>query len=285
MTMDAPLLGHGTGNFFTVYPAFSNRYPDFKDALSSARTFTTNPHNIIFQLTTQQGIPAAIIFMGLLLFFWGRLCVSVWRQWNLWLGMGCMGISAALFDAMFNHVFFNPASMFIFAIFAGGWWGSMQALPRMTQVFVIPTSYVRPLMGTVVVAVLLLSVWPTRWLISEWYAGSAMSHMRQPSLANVEYQQAYAWDKDNFRAVFGVAQAAYQQRHFAEAVTYLQHFETLYPYNPPALNLLGAAYLMNGQYAKADKAFQRAVNILPDFKMAQQNKARQCLLATTMLIS
>jgi len=274
MTMDAPWLGHGTGNFFTMYPAFSNHYPDFRDALSSARTFTTNPHNIVFQIATQQGIPAAIIFMGLLLFFWGRLLLNVWRKWDAWLAMGVMGITAALFDAMFNHVFFNPASMFVFAMFAGGWWGGMKILPKIGCRFVVPQSYVRPIAVACVFTAILLSILPTRWLISEWYAGSAMSHMRQPSIANIEYQQAYAWDKDNFRAIFGVAQAAYQQRHFPEAIAYLQHFEAVYPYNPPALNLLGAAYLMNHNYVEAGKAFQRAVNILPDFTMAQQNLNR-----------
>ncbi|MDQ6994011.1 MAG: O-antigen ligase family protein [Mariprofundaceae bacterium] len=274
MTMDAPILGQGTGNFFTVYPLFSNHYPDFRDALSSARTFTTNPHNIIFQIATQQGIPAAIIFIGLLLFFWGRLLFYVWKQWDTWLAMGCLGITAAIFDAMFNHVFFNPASMFVFALFAGGWWGGMKALPSLGKAYSLPSSSIRPIAVSCVIVALLLSIWPSRWLISEWYAGSAMSHMRQPSIANVEYQQAYAWDKDNFRAVFGVAQAAYQQKKYPEAIAYLEHFERIYPYNPPALNLLGAAYLMNQQYKEAGQAFQRAVNILPDFKMAQQNLAR-----------
>jgi len=274
MTMDAPLLGHGTGNFFTMYPAFSNHYPDFRDALSSARTFTTNPHNIVFQIATQQGIPAAIIFIGVLLFFWARLLRSVWREWNIWLAMGCMGMTAALFDAMFNHVFFNPASMFVFALFAGAWWGAMKALPHIGRTFAVPLTYVRPIATAAVLVAVLLSILPTRWLISEWYSGSAMSHMRQPSIANVEYHKSYDWDKDNFRAIFGVAQAAYQQKRFPEAIAYLQHFEDVYPYNPPALNLLGAAYLMNQQYEEAGQAFQRAVNILPDFKMAQQNLTR-----------
>ena len=274
MVMDAPILGAGTGNFFTVYPAFSNKFPDFRDALSSARTFTTNPHNIIFQIATQQGIPAALIFIGLLLFFWWRLITAVWKKWNSWLAFGCMAITAALFDAMFNHVFFNPASMFVFALFAGSWWGALKASSGFGQTFSVPKSWFRPMAIGLLSAVILLSIWPTRWLISEWYAGSAMSHMRQPSIADIEYQKAYAWDKDNFRAVFGVAQSAYRGKRYPEAVAYLQHFESIYPYNPPALNLLGAAYLMNKQYREAGKAFQRAVNILPDFTMAQQNLYR-----------
>ncbi len=273
MVMDAPWLGHGTGNFFTVYPAFSNHYPDFRDALSSARTFTTNPHNIVFQIATQQGIPAAMLLMGLLLLFWGRLLWSVWQRWDMWRALGCMGMTAALFDAMFNHVFFNPASMFVFAMVAGGWWASMSAM-RVVGTMQVQSSGVRPLAVSLVLVALLLSVWPARWLISEWYAGSAMSHMRQPAIANVEYQKAYAWDKDNFRAIFGVAQAAYQHKDYLQAIAYLQHFEAVYPYNPPALNLLGAAYLMHGQYVEAAAAFQRTVDILPDFTMALQNLAR-----------
>ncbi|RMG57557.1 MAG: O-antigen ligase domain-containing protein, partial [Gammaproteobacteria bacterium] len=49
MALDAPWLGQGTGNFPFVYPAWSNRFPDFRDPLSTERTFTTNPHNIILQ--------------------------------------------------------------------------------------------------------------------------------------------------------------------------------------------------------------------------------------------
>ena len=59
----------------------------------------------------------------------------------------------------------------------------------------------------------------------------------------------------------------------------MQHFEAIYPYNPPALNLLGAAYLMRGKYAEGIAVFKRAIAILPDFKMAQQNLQRaQALL-------
>jgi len=281
MVMDAPWLGHGTGNFFTVYPAFSNHYPDFRDALSSARTFTTNPHNIVFQIATQQGIPAALLFMGLLLLFFGRVLWSVWKQWNIWLALGGMGLTAALFDAMFNHVFFNPASMFVFALVGGAWWGGLSVMRAIGRIH-IQRPVLRPLAASLVLAAILLSVWPTRWLISEWYAGSAMSHMRQVAVANVEYQKAYAWDKDNFRAIFGVAQAAYQQKNYPQAIVYLKHFEAVYPYNPPALNLLGAAYMMHGDYAEAAAAFQRTVDILPDFKMAQQNLARSKAILNNM---
>jgi len=278
MALDAPVWGQGTGNFYAVYPKFSNKFPDFSDPLSNDRTFTTNPHNVVLQIATQQGFIAMILFMGLLLFFWWRLLKAVWQKWDMWKASGVMAMTAVLFDAMFNHVFFNPASMFSFALFAGVWWAVLEPRPHIVQCR-LPASTCKPVLVSCVLLVLLLSVWPTRWLISEWYAGSAMLHIHQPVLAGAEYKQAYAWDTDNFRAVFGMAQIAYKQKSYDDAVAYLQHFEIIYPYNPPALNLLGAAYLMRGDYAEGEKAFKRAVAILPNFKAAQINLQRtQALL-------
>jgi len=121
MALDAPWLGQGTGNFAWVYPGYSNRFPDFRDPLSNARTFTTNPHNFVLQLATQNGIPATLIFLGLLALFWYLLLRRLWDVWSGWNAAGVVAISAAIFDAMFNHVFFNPASMFVFALLGGCW--------------------------------------------------------------------------------------------------------------------------------------------------------------------
>jgi len=278
MAWDAAWLGQGTGNFFAVYPSYSNHFPDFRDPLSNERTFTTNPHNVVLQIATQNGWIAALTFMGLLLLLYWRLSLSVWNKWDAWHATGVLAMTAVLFDSMFNHVFFNPASMFVFALMAGCWWAT---LPAMQSIFTLqlPVRMHKVYAVGLLVSVVLLSIWPVRWLVSEWYTGSAMSHISQPTIAAKQYQQAYVWDMNNFRAVFGVAQTAYQQKKFPEAIAYLEHFEAIYPYNPPALNLLGAAYLMNRQYFQSIAAFKRAIAILPDFTMAQQNMARaQALL-------
>ncbi len=273
MIADAPWLGQGTGNFFTVYPRYSNHFPDFRDPLSSARTFTTNPHNAIFQIATQNGVIALVLFAAVLILFWIRLMRSLWAAWNPWHAAGLVGITAALFDAMFNHVFFNPASMFVFAMFGGLWWASLRPLPA-RPLLSLPAAWSRPLAITVVIIALLLSIWPFRWVISEYYAGYGMAYMRYPMKAAEMNQKAYEWDKDNFRAVFGVAQAAYQQRRFDDCIRYLQHFEAIYPYNAPALNMLAAAYMVTGRYAQAKAALDRTLAILPDFDMALQNRQR-----------
>ncbi len=272
MALDAPLLGQGTGNFAWVYPGYSNRFPDFRDPLSSERTFTTNPHNIVLQLATQNGIPATLIFLGLLVFFWSLLIRSLWKKWDGWCAAGVVAISAAIFDAMFNHLFFNPASMFVFALLGGTWWGYVRQDSECLKVFSV--SWNRSVAIILLVSTVCLTIWPLRWVVSEWYVGQAMVHTRQPAIASAYYDKAYAWDAYNFRAVFGKAQMAYQQKHFADSIKYLTHFEDIYPYNPPALNMLGAAYMMSGRFVEAEAAFKRAIRVLPDFQMAKQNLAR-----------
>jgi len=272
MALDAPLLGQGTGNFAWIYPGYSNRFPDFRDALSGAQTFTTNPHNIVLQLATQNGIPAALVFLGLFGFFWYRLVRSLWRRWDGWCAAGVVAVSAVIFDAMFNHVFFNPASMFVFALLGGSWWGHVWTGSGVIKLYSIPWN--RGVAITLLLTMVFFSVWPARWLLSEWNVGQATVHMRQLPVAAAYYDRAYAWDAYNFRAVFGKAQSAYQQKRYTDCIEYLKHFERIYPYNPPALNLMGAAYMLSGRYSEAEAAFIKAITILPDFQMAHQNLRR-----------
>jgi len=272
MSFDAPMLGQGTGNFAWIYPRYSNRFPDFRDSLSSERTFTTNPHNIVLQLATQNGIPATLIFLGLLGFFWYRLVRTLWKGWDGWCAAGIVAVSAAIFDAMFNHVFFNPASMFVFALLGGSWWGYVWETDGIIKTFSV--SWNRGVAITLLFTTICLSVWPVRWLLSEWNVGQATAHIRQSATAATYYDLAYAWDAYNFRAVFGKAQTAYQQRRYRDCIEHLKHFERIYPYNPSALNLLGAAYMMSGRFSEAEAMFIKSIAILPDFQMANQNLLR-----------
>ena len=271
MTLDAPLLGQGTGNFPFVYPAFSNRYPEFRDHLSSATTFTTNPHNVLLQIATENGLPAVFAFMTLLLLFWGRLLLSMWRQWNGFLAMGLLAVTAAIFDSMFNHVFFNPASMFVFALFGAVWWAalgegaSVRTLWQRTVRLGAKPAFLAAFVTLVVI------FWPLRWIASEWHVGQAMVAGYQPAVAMEEYRQAYDLDPYNFRAVFGVGQMAYAGGQYGRCIEVMRQFENISPYNAPALNMLGAAYMMSGDFAAAEDAFQRALRVLPDFTLAQQN--------------
>lgn len=282
MTLDAPWLGQGTGNFPWVYPSYSNRYPDFRDSLSSTRTFTTNPHNMVLQIASQNGIPAMLIFMGLLLFFWWKLARNLWQKWDAYVLSGLAALTAAIFDAMFNHVFFNPASMFVFALLGGSWWGYISHVKK-HQVKQLQPKIAAPF---ILIAVLTLSVYPARWLVSEWYAGQAMVYVKHPTYEAKYYQKAYTWNPENFRAVFGMGQVAYKQKNYPESARYFAEFEQFYPYNPPALNMLGAAYMMSGDFLQAEKAFAKAALIFPGFEMAEQNLLRaKSLLQQKQIVS
>ncbi|MDQ6950413.1 MAG: O-antigen ligase family protein [Mariprofundales bacterium] len=270
MIADRPLLGHGTGNFAWLYPAYSNRFPDFRDPLSTPRTFTTNPHNLFLQIATQNGLPAALIFIGLLLLFWFALLRRVLQQWDGWLAAGLMALTSAIFDAMFNHVFFNPASMFLFALYGGAWWGKLFENHETTIAFRIAP---RLWAGNSLIVALALSAWPTMWILSEWHVGRAMILARQPNIAAIEYNTAYRLDPDNFRALFGVAQSAYQHRQYGKVIKYLTAFENIYPYNPPALNLLGVSYMLSGKYIAAEATLQMALVSYPGFTAAEKNLA------------
>jgi len=276
MLWDAPLLGHGTGNFYAVYPKYSNHFVDFRDSLSTPQTFTTNPHNVVLQIATQQGLIATMLFMSLLLFFLGRMFITVWRQWHAWLATGVLGITAALFDAMFNHVFFNPASMFSFALFAACWWAALPVMRGKALSLLSIQRLKQPIIIALAMIVLVLSVWPLRWVVSEYYVGDAMAQLRQaqsPAASDTAYAQAYAWDQDNFRALFGIANIAYRQKRYADLVNNMEYFIHIYPYNPPALNLLGVGYLLRGEHARAIEMFDASLFISPDFDMVKKNKA------------
>ncbi|MDQ6962906.1 MAG: O-antigen ligase family protein [Mariprofundaceae bacterium] len=274
MAFDAPWLGQGTGSFPFVYPNFSNRFTDFRDPLSSDRTFTTNPHNMLLQVSTQNGIPAMLIFIGLLSFFWFRLAKTGWQKADPLIIAGSMAISAVIFDAMFNHVFFNPASLFVFALLGGLWWGRLQTHEqKKTETKQLSFRGHRVFAGGILVAALLLSVWPTRWVLSEWHVGQAM-HQRDLVQMSSHYQKAYDLDPYNFRAVFGIGQTYYRKKDFPQATKYMAWFKEIYPYNTAGLNMLGALYLLQGQLDPAEKALKEALRVYPGYQMAIQNLAR-----------
>jgi tetratricopeptide (TPR) repeat protein len=228
---------------------------------------------MVLQIASQNGIVAMLIFIGLLLYFWLRLALMCWHKWSGLELAGLAAMTAVIFDAMFNHVFYNPASMFVFALLAGMWWAK---LPQTNQTNLqVPNQLISITTLFIIVG---LSVWPVRWVVSEWHVGQAMAYASQPKLEAQYYEQAYAWDKENFRAVFGMGQSAYKQKKYALSAQYFEAFEKFYPYNPPALNMLGAAYLTSGQFAKAEAAFQRAIDVYPGFTMAEQNLHRAQLI-------
>ncbi len=276
MALDRPWLGHGTGNFAWIYPNYSNRYPDFRDPLSNARTFTTNPHDFFLQIATENGLPAAVLFSLLLLWLVVRIARAAIATGEGLLVAGTAAVVAAAFDSLFNHVFFNPASLYMFALGVGAATGAAMGEVRTRE---LPAPLARGLAAAAALGAVALVVWPLRWVVSEYHVGTAMALERVPTvqaqrLAEVEYKKGYAWDPDNFRAAFGVAASAYKRRAWREAEARLRAFMRIYPYNPPALNLLAASLVMQGRFAEARRVLEEALRVLPDFADARRNLAQ-----------
>jgi O-antigen ligase len=276
MIADRPWLGHGTGNFPYVYPKYSNAFPDFRDPMSTEISYITNPHNVFLQIASQNGLPAAMIFTGLLAWFLFRLAGSLWRDRDGLSAAGLAAVSAAAFDAMFNHVFFNPASMFVFALLGGMWWGRLIRMPPVV-------SFHPPRWSAVIPAVLALAltVWPVRWLASDWYAARAIRAEPDLSVMAPNYRLAARLDPYNFRAVYGMAKVGYLRKDYGSVIRELEWLKTIYPFNAAALNLLGVAYMLTGKWPEAEKALFASLQVLPDYDKAQANIRRLQRWATS----
>jgi len=278
MALDRPWLGHGTGNFAWIYPNYSNRFPDFRDPLSSDRTFTTNPHNSFLQIATENGLFAAILFHLLLLWLWWSVLRAARQSGEGFLFAGVVGITAAGFDAQFNHVFFNPGSIYAFMLMAGAWLGRASVvLDWNARAIVLPGAAARLVAVAIALGGVLLAIWPLRWVASEYHVGKAMLLERNPRLlaqAAREYALADRLDPENFRAVFGVATSAYRRGNWSEAEAVLRRFLRIYPYNPPALNLLGASLMLQGKLQEAERVFEEALRVYPGYKLAEENLLR-----------
>jgi len=275
MVADRPVLGYGTGSFIDVYPKFSNHFPQFRDPASSEHSIVSDPHNIFLQIASQNGLPAAIIFMGLLLFFMVRLINQFRRagEWLTWAGIVAVG--AALLDSMFNQVFFSPASLFMFALFGGVLWGRLGPCRpvscRREAVFRLAW----PVRMALALMMIGLMVWPGRWLVSEWYAGHAWRlGYRMPLTQHIYYRQATAYYPGNQLALFRLAQISLAQKKPERAYELINSLLDSHPFHAPSYNFMGLLKAQLSNPEGAEKDFRRALEILPGYRLARTNLAK-----------
>jgi hypothetical protein len=279
MIADAPWLGHGTGNYLFVYPDYSNRYPSFRDPLSQSRSVTTNPHNVLLQIASENGIPMAVLFAGLYAWLLWRLVLQAWKEPRvLWL-CGVWAAVAVAFDAQFNHVFFNPASLFLCAVGLGAVYGFMPGTegrfaPSLCRFWRWPMA-----LGLAWVLLLAAAAVPLGWLVSEYHVAEAqrLEAENRPELLPAvggQYEAALPWSPYNFRALYGAAVSAFKARRLAESENLIRKFLKVFPHHMNGLNLLGAILLETNRPAEAEAAFSEALRLYPDSAMVRQNLAR-----------
>ena len=269
MIAEHPWLGFGTGSYLNEYPAFNKRYDLFGDYETSGIKIKTNPHNVLLQIASENGLPMALLFAGL--YVW--LAIQVMRQaWHhpdaFWL-CGVWAIWAAGLDAQVNHVFFNPASLFIAAIALGVMYGKLPAskiiipVPRHQGGFRL---FLPALVSLIAIG---LTIHTMRWVVSEYYVSQAIRLESKNPAASVRHiratwETALAWSGTNQNAIFGLATFLNDMGESALAETKLREFLILSPHHVVGLQFLAIIQAKSGRLSEAAEILQHAVQLEPD---------------------
>lgn len=276
MVADRPWIGWGTGSYLFEYPGYSKRYDLFGDFETLGTRIKTNPHNVLLQIAAENGIPMALLFAGL----YGWLMTHVMRRaWHdptaFWL-CGVWALWAMGLDAMVNHVFFNPASLFMAAMGLGLWAGRLP-LPAGTRSVPLCPMFRWP---AIPVAMLALGLWlasfPLRWVASEYYVAKAMRMSETtptPPARDllVTWVNARVWFPTNVQALYGLAAATLKLEQPQSAEAYLKAFLKLAPNHSAALNMLATIQANTQRYEEAEKTLERALTLEPDAQTLQEN--------------
>ncbi|MDD7985751.1 O-antigen ligase family protein [Lentisphaera marina] len=108
MISDAPILGHGPGQFITK---FSNYPSDELNIRLDSAPIYEHPHNEIFHMASQGGIPLTLLFLALLILI---LFTSLKeKRFSLPLGLCLILFTLGLLDKTLHH----GASLLLFFIF------------------------------------------------------------------------------------------------------------------------------------------------------------------------
>ena len=277
MVTARPWLGFGTGSYLTEYPNFSKRYDLFGDYETFGVKIKTNPHNILLQLASENGIPLALLFVGLYVWLSARVLLKAWREPSaLWL-CGAWMICALGLDAQVNHIFFNPASLFMAAVGLGLLYGQLEresATALMLPVCPLWRSPLMPLLITLI-ATFVASV-PLRWIISEHYVAEASrpgtsSLSRSPIFQRLAWETALKWFPSNVQAIFGMAVLDLEQGRTTDAETKLLQFLALYPHHSYALNLLATLQAGSGRLDEAEQNLLKSMRLEPDSVTVREN--------------
>lgn len=276
MVAEHPWQGFGTGSYLFEYPGYSKRYDLFGDFETQGIRVKTNPHNILLQIASENGIPLTLLFVGLYLWLTLRVMRQAWREpAALWL-CGVWALWAAGLDAQVNHVFFNPASLFMAAVALGLLYGRLPVSPSARKLALCPL-YRWPVIPMVTgLASIALALYPLRWLASEYYVSEAtrLESSHPPASSRhirFTWEAAKDWSPTNPRAAYGLAMAYYNTDQLTDAEEYLREFLRLAPNHSPGLNLLASLYARLGRFDEAEATFAKALSLEPDATTVREN--------------
>ena len=276
MVAEHPWRGFGTGSFLFEYPGYSKRYDLFGDFETLGVRIKTNPHNVLLQIASENGVPLALLFLGLYGWLTLRVMRQTWREPSAFWLCGTWALWAVFLDAQVNHVFFNPASLFMAAVGLGLWAG---CLPISSRSDPLPLCRVFrwPWVPAVVAgAGLWLAAQPLQWVISEHFVARAMrlSEATPPASSRdilTTWVKARVWSPTNVQALYGLAAATLKLDQTESAEAYLRAFLKLAPNHSAGLNMLATIQAKSGRLDDAKKTLERALQLEPDSATLREN--------------
>jgi len=295
MIKDNLFLGVGFGNFKYIYPRYRDRG---EWALSGLNTRVDEAHNEYLQILSEVGIIGFIAFVWIL-FLIGRM--SLWIIQKRGLGRSSfiaiasvMGISATLFQSLFDFNLQNPASGVTFWIAVGFLeviYHSVQKekdegvhfpLTHSTTpspgfedgakkngselIFLIRPRILRGVIGIFILACLVTGIiCSVRPVIGDYYLkqGRAYRDVRNWERAFFNLEKARVYAPNHFDIYFHLGQTTDQLKGYERAVQAYQRCITLHPYFIEARNNLGAIYIKLGRIDEAIEEFKGAIEINP----------------------
>ena len=276
MIGDHPWRGFGTGSFLFEYPGYSKRYDLFGDFETLGVKIKTNPHNVFLQIASENGIPMAILFSGLYLWLLLKVGLKALRDRSAFWLCALWAMVAAGLDSMVNHVFFNPASLFLASISLGLFYGSRkrEAHEPIPAEAPLRTSLIGSL--AVIAGTLWLASFPLRWVISEYYVAEAIrlqSANPQPSQRQIlsTWVDARIWSPTNIQALYGLALLSLEDKHYFASERYLQAMLKLAPNHTAGINMLATIQANTDRLDEAEQSLERALKLEPDATAIQDN--------------
>ena len=276
MIGDHPWRGFGTGSFLFEYPGYSKRYDLFGDFETLGVKMKTNPHNVFLQIASENGIPMALLFSGLYLWLLLKVGSKALRERSAFWLCALWAMVAAGLDSMVNHVFFNPASLFLASISMGLFFGSLKSATSEPIPAEAPlrTSLIGSLV--VIAGTLWLASFPLRWVISEYYVAEAIRLTRaNPPTTHRQilatWVEARIWSPTNIQALFGLSQLALEQKHYFASERYLEAMLKLAPNHTAGINMLATIQANTNRLDEAEQSLERALKLEPDATAIKDN--------------
>ena len=274
MIAEHPWRGLGTGSYEYEYRRFSKRYDVFKDPEVLGIDAKTNPHNVFLQIAAENGLPMALLFVGLYVWLTLQVMQKAWQHGQaLWL-CGLWALVATGLDAQVNHTFLFPASLLVCAVLFGFLYGNLPA-PR--HQLSVPAFLKQPAVGYLAIGLsLVLASFPLRWVVSGYYANQgfllALQHPKTyPREVKYDWEAAREWFPDNVFALYGLANICLKQKNLKCTEVHLHEVLALSPYHTPALNLLAHVQVQNGQLDQAEATLNDVLRIDPDAQTVKAN--------------